>query len=179
MQHIKLSIDKAFGFVSEQAVAGYKSKVAEANAALHNGTGKGNDFLGWLNLPSSIDEAHLADVENTAKILRDNCETLVSIHPDKVTFFIIPIIFIRVILQRLFPVSFLEFVRYGIPVYFKDLIKISLRHNLVLTSDNNFGKTYDPSVQEISFENFINNFTFLVRICSGDIGDCLMKIGIK
>jgi glucose-6-phosphate isomerase len=54
MNHIKLSIDKAFGFISEQAVAGYKSKVAEANAALHNGTGKGNDFLGWLNLPSSI-----------------------------------------------------------------------------------------------------------------------------
>ena len=79
MNHIKLSIDKAFGFVSEQAVAGYKSKVAEANAALHNGTGKGNDFLGWLNLPSSIDEAHLADVENTAKILRDNCEVVVVI----------------------------------------------------------------------------------------------------
>ncbi len=79
MQHIKLSIEKAFGFVSELAVAGYKSKVAEANAALHNGTGKGNDFLGWLNLPSSIDEAHLADLENTAKILRENCEVVVVI----------------------------------------------------------------------------------------------------
>lgn len=79
MQNIKLSIDKAFGFVSEQAVAGYKAQVEAANAALHNGTGKGNDFLGWLNLPGSIDEAHLADVENTAKILRDNCEVVVVI----------------------------------------------------------------------------------------------------
>ena len=79
MQNIKLSIDKAFGFVSEQHVAGYKSQVAAANAALHNGTGKGSDFLGWLNLPSSIDEAHLTDIENTAKILRDNCEVVVVI----------------------------------------------------------------------------------------------------
>lgn len=79
MQHIKLSIDKAFGFVSEQAVAGYKAQVNNANSALHNGTGKGSDFLGWLHLPTSIDEAHLADVENTAKILRDNCEVVVVI----------------------------------------------------------------------------------------------------
>lgn len=79
MENIKLSIDKAFGFVSEQNVAGYKSKVDEANAALHNGTGKGSDFLGWLNLPSSIDEAHLADLESTAALLRENCEVVVVI----------------------------------------------------------------------------------------------------
>jgi len=79
MQHIKLSIDKAFGFVSEGAVKGYQPKVEAANAALHNGTGKGNDFLGWLNLPTSIDDAHLTDIENTAKILRDNCEVVVVI----------------------------------------------------------------------------------------------------
>ena len=79
MQHIKLSIEKAYGFVSVQAVADYKTQVTKANAALHNGTGKGSDFLGWLNLPTSIDEAHLADVENTAKILRENCEIVVVI----------------------------------------------------------------------------------------------------
>ena len=79
MKNIKLSIDKAFGFISEQNVAAYKAQIATANAALHNGTGKGSDFLGWLNLPSSIDEAHLADIENTAKILRDNCEVVVVI----------------------------------------------------------------------------------------------------
>ncbi|MFZ4726349.1 MAG: glucose-6-phosphate isomerase, partial [Paludibacter sp.] len=79
MENIKLSIDKAFGFVSEQNVANYKVQVNAANAALHNASGKGSDFLGWLNLPTSIDEAHLNDVENTAKILRDNCEVVVVI----------------------------------------------------------------------------------------------------
>ena len=79
MKNIKLSIDKAFGFVSEQNVAGYKTQVAAANGALHSGTGKGSDFLGWLNLPSSIDETQLSDLENTAKILRENCEVVVVI----------------------------------------------------------------------------------------------------
>jgi glucose-6-phosphate isomerase len=79
MENIKLSIDKAFGFVSEQKVAGYAEQVAAASDMLHNGTGKGNDFLGWLNLPSSIDEAQLSDLEATAKVLRDNCEVVVVI----------------------------------------------------------------------------------------------------
>ena len=79
MQNIKLSIDKAFGFISEQSVAGYKAEVAAASAALHNGTCKGSDFLGWLNLPTSIGEAQFADLEATAKVLRDNCEVVVVI----------------------------------------------------------------------------------------------------
>ncbi|MFT3753428.1 MAG: glucose-6-phosphate isomerase [Paludibacter sp.] len=79
MENIKLSIDKAFGFVSEQSVAAYKAEVAAASAALHNGTCKGSDFLGWLNLPTSIDEAQFADLEATAKVLRDNCEVVVVI----------------------------------------------------------------------------------------------------
>ena len=79
MEHIKLTIDKAYGFVQADKVAAYKADAEVANLALQNGTGKGNDFLGWLNLPAEIDEAHLADVENTAKILRDNCEVVVVI----------------------------------------------------------------------------------------------------
>ena len=79
MENIKLSIDKTFGFISEESVAAYKADVAAAIKALHAGSGKGSDFLGWLNLPSSIDDAHFSDIENTAKILRDNCEVVVVI----------------------------------------------------------------------------------------------------
>lgn len=80
MKNIKLTIDNFHGFVSAEKVAGYKSEATAANAALHNGSGKGNDFLGFrLNLPSSIDEAHLKDIEKTAEILRKNCEVVVVI----------------------------------------------------------------------------------------------------
>lgn len=79
MNNIQLSIEKAFGFVAPEAVAAYKTAAGAANKALHQGTGKGSDFLGWLNLPSSIDEAHLADLEATAALLRAKCEVVVVI----------------------------------------------------------------------------------------------------
>ena len=49
---------------------------------LEKGTGKGNDFLGWLHLPSSISKEHLADLNATAKVLRDNCEAVSYTHLD-------------------------------------------------------------------------------------------------
>ncbi|MDD6832013.1 MAG: glucose-6-phosphate isomerase [bacterium] len=53
---------------------------AEAAAeTLEKGTGEGNDFLGWLHLPSSITEAELADIEATAAQLRNSCEYVVTI----------------------------------------------------------------------------------------------------
>ena len=53
---------------------------AEAAAeTLEKGTGEGNDFLGWLHLPSSISEAELADIEATAAQLRNSCEYVVTI----------------------------------------------------------------------------------------------------
>ena len=76
---IKLHMDKAFGFVSAESVRGYASETARFNKVLHGGTGKGSEYLGWLNLPSEINEAHLSDIEKTAAILRKNCEVVVVI----------------------------------------------------------------------------------------------------
>ena len=76
---IKLHMDKAFDFVAAEAVKAYADETARLNNVLHAGTGKGSDFLGWLNLPSEINEAHLADIEATAKVLRDNCEVVVVV----------------------------------------------------------------------------------------------------
>jgi len=79
MKSISINIDKTLGFISKEAVSGYEAVVKASNAALHAGSGKGNDFLGWLNLPSSTTAEHLADIEATAKILIDNCEVVVVV----------------------------------------------------------------------------------------------------
>ena len=44
---------------------------------LEKGTGLGNDFLGWLHLPSSITEEHLNDIQATADTLRELCDVVV------------------------------------------------------------------------------------------------------
>ena len=52
-------------------------QVKAAQQALETGTCRGNDFLGWLHLPSSITAEHLADLKQTAQTLRENCDTIV------------------------------------------------------------------------------------------------------
>lgn len=74
---IELNIDKTLDFISKQDILGYKEAVEKAQKDLENGTGKGNDFLGWLHLPSSITQEHINDLKQTAKTLQDNCEVVV------------------------------------------------------------------------------------------------------
>jgi len=77
METIKLNIEKAFGTVSKESVYAYSPKTAAANKMLHEATGKGNEFLGWLGLPSSIQESFLEDIQTTADLLRSKCEVVV------------------------------------------------------------------------------------------------------
>ncbi|MDR1258945.1 MAG: glucose-6-phosphate isomerase [Tannerellaceae bacterium] len=79
MKGIILNIDKALGFVSREQVYACEDRVKAATEALHRGSGAGSDFLGWLNLPSSITEAELADIEHTARLLSIGCEVVVVI----------------------------------------------------------------------------------------------------
>src|ERR1035437_1662687 len=77
METIKLNIDKTLGFVSKEKINAYATQTAAANKMLHDATGKGNDFLGWLNLPSSITSEFLNDIQATANFLRSKCEVVV------------------------------------------------------------------------------------------------------
>lgn len=77
MENMKLNIEKAFGFVAKDRVYGYEEKAIACNQKLHDGSGKGNDFLGWVNLPSSISEEMIRDIEATADSLRNSCEVVV------------------------------------------------------------------------------------------------------
>ena len=79
MKNISLNIDKALGTVTKEQVYAQAAKAHECNVTLQNGNGAGNDFLGWLHLPSSITDAELTDIENTANVLRSKCEVVVAI----------------------------------------------------------------------------------------------------
>ena len=70
MKNISLHLDKVYGFVPKNEIDGYKSSVEASNLALHNKTGKGNDFLGWVDLPSSISVAELKKNKKTVTRLQ-------------------------------------------------------------------------------------------------------------
>ena len=77
MKNISLDITKAACFLGEGAVKAYEPKVKEAQEMLEAGTCPGNDFLGWLHLPTSISEAFLDEIQACADVLRANCEVVV------------------------------------------------------------------------------------------------------
>ena len=77
MSNIKLDITKAACFLEKGAVEAFEPKVKAAQEALENGTCPGNDFLGWLHLPSSITPAFIDELQACANTLRVNCEAIV------------------------------------------------------------------------------------------------------
>ena len=79
MQNIQVNVKHVEGTVSRAAI---DSLLPEAKAALDHlvqGTGAGNDFLGWVRLPSSITPEQLADIRATADRLRETCDDVVCI----------------------------------------------------------------------------------------------------
>lgn len=77
MKSISLDITKATQFLKPGTIQAYEEKVKAVQEALENGTCPGNDFLGWLHLPSSITPAFLDEVQACANTLREKCEVVV------------------------------------------------------------------------------------------------------
>ncbi len=74
-QIIRLDVSKSGVAVPAEM----QERACRANTLLHTGEGAGNDFLGWVHLPSSITDAELAAIEEQAARLRDRAEAVVCI----------------------------------------------------------------------------------------------------
>jgi glucose-6-phosphate isomerase len=79
MKQIKLELGKVFDFVSKEQIFAQANATNAVNILLENGTGKGNNYLGWLHLPSSISETFLDEIQQTAELLRSKCEVIVVV----------------------------------------------------------------------------------------------------
>ena len=75
METLKLDIAKAGVAIT----ADIEAKAQAANALLHSGKGAGNDFLGWVKLPSSISDADIAAIEKEAAKLRAKADVVICI----------------------------------------------------------------------------------------------------
>ncbi len=79
MGRLNLNIDDVAPWVTKAEVIAMGAAANSANKALHDGTGAGNDFLGWVNLPSSITEAEIDEIEKTSIQLRTLCDVVVVV----------------------------------------------------------------------------------------------------
>lgn len=76
---MKLFINQVYPFISKEEIEKGKEETISAFNVLNNGTGKGSDFLGWLNLPTDITENELKDIESTAAKLREQTDVVVVV----------------------------------------------------------------------------------------------------
>ncbi len=79
MKNITFDYKSALKFFNEEEIVNVKEQVKTAHAALHNKTGAGNDFLGWVDLPENYDKDEFARIKAAAERIRENSDVLIVI----------------------------------------------------------------------------------------------------
>ena len=70
-----ITLDLSKAKLSED-LSSYQEKVNEIHDMIHNKTGAGNDFLGWVELPENYDKAEVALIKEKAAALQDKTDVL-------------------------------------------------------------------------------------------------------
>lgn len=76
---LELNIDQIFTAVTKEELYSYREKITEANNMLYQKTGKGSDFLGWIDLPSNISQNEISRIKECASLLAENSDVIVVI----------------------------------------------------------------------------------------------------
>lgn len=78
-KHISVDYSNALAFFNEGEMAKLEEEIKVAHEALHNGTGKGNDFLGWVTLPEDYDKEEFGRIQKAAEKIRKDSEVLLVV----------------------------------------------------------------------------------------------------
>lgn len=79
MSKIRIDSSKLKSFIREDEINSMIKIAATAKAELDNGTGAGNDFIGWVDLPVNYDKEEFARIKKAAAKIQSDSEVLVVI----------------------------------------------------------------------------------------------------
>ncbi len=79
MEKLKFVNKYADKFVSDHDIAEISGKAVEAMKTLHARNGEGNDFLGWVTLPTDYDKEEFSRIKKAAEYIKGNCDILIVI----------------------------------------------------------------------------------------------------
>lgn len=79
MKNIQLDISNIYPFIEKEKIFKNKDEIIHHIQGIENKTGKGNEFLGWNNLPSSINSEDIEDIKNTSDKLRKLANNIIVI----------------------------------------------------------------------------------------------------
>jgi glucose-6-phosphate isomerase len=76
---ISLDLSKVAPYLAMTEIDYMEDMVKSAHDKLHNGTGAGNDFLGWIDLPVNYDQDEFARIKESAEKIKSDSEVLIVI----------------------------------------------------------------------------------------------------
>ena len=76
---LKLNTKYLKDFVNADEMTGIKAQIEAAAQSLHSKTGLGNDFLGWVDLPTAYDKDEFARIKAAAERIKANSDILIVI----------------------------------------------------------------------------------------------------
>lgn len=79
MTHVRFEYDKALAFFGEHELDYLKEPVKLAHDKVHNKTGAGSDFLGWVDLPENYDKEEFARIKKSAEKIKSDSDVLLVI----------------------------------------------------------------------------------------------------
>lgn len=79
MEKLTFSVTNTAGAIAASTIDQMHQEAVAALETVETGTGAGNDYLGWVSLPSEITDAHLEAINQAAAQLQNHCEIVVSI----------------------------------------------------------------------------------------------------
>lgn len=79
MTHIRFDYSTALPFFGEHELTYLQDAVKVAHHSLHEGTGAGSDFLGWINLPTEYDREEFARIQKAADKIKNDSDILLVV----------------------------------------------------------------------------------------------------
>ncbi|WP_018930804.1 glucose-6-phosphate isomerase [Gracilibacillus lacisalsi] len=79
MTHVRFDYEKALAFFGEHELEYLKEPVKLAHEMVHNKTGAGNDFLGWVDLPTDYDKEEFSRIKKAAEKIKSDSDVLLVI----------------------------------------------------------------------------------------------------
>ena len=79
MEKLSLDLSKVWDFISEEELMAMETEVKSAAQVLEEGTGEGNDFLGWLHLPTDYDKEEFDRIKKVAEKIKADSDVLVVV----------------------------------------------------------------------------------------------------
>ena len=79
MAHVRFDYSKALPFFGEHEMTYLQDAVKVAHHSLHEKTGQGNDFLGWVDLPTDYDQEEFSRIKKAASKIQGDSDVLMVI----------------------------------------------------------------------------------------------------